>query len=82
MCTGSSSSSSVSVGASMDFSLTVGVSSTSSIVGSNAPQPTIELIRGGSSIAVRTKAHVFHYMHAVTNQLLNELTSNLHTSPK
>lgn len=32
---------------------------------------TIELMPGGGSIPLKTKAHVFHYIHAVSNQMLN-----------
>jgi ubiquitin-protein ligase E3 C len=55
----------------LTFEMAVGGSSKSSTAGSNAPPRTMELIPGGRFIAVRTKAHVFQYMHAVTNQLLN-----------
>lgn len=32
---------------------------------------TVELISGGGTIPVKSKAHIFQYMHAVANQLLN-----------
>jgi hypothetical protein len=54
----------------LTFEMTLGGSSKSPTAGSDAPPRAVELMPGDRSIAVRTKAHVFQYMHAVTNQLL------------
>jgi ubiquitin-protein ligase E3 C len=39
--------------------------------GEGSSPRTVELMPGGGSIPVKTKAHVFQYMHAVANQMLN-----------
>lgn len=52
----------------LTFEVTVGQNATG---GSASPPRTVELMPGGRSIPVKTKAQVFQYMHGVANQLLN-----------
>ena len=52
----------------LTFEVTVGQNASG---GSASPPRTVELMKGGRSVSVKTKAHIFQYMHAVANQLLN-----------
>jgi ubiquitin-protein ligase E3 C len=52
----------------LTFEVTVGNNSSG---GASSPPRTVALMPGGHSVPVKTKAHIFQYMHAVANQLLN-----------
>lgn len=51
----------------LTFEVTIG----GALRGKGSSPRTVELIPGGGTIPVTTKANVFQYMHAVANQLLN-----------